>query len=297
MGGRCTFLYQLLHIGIKKGAIVTMLPQKFRGSPIFISETSEIAKQKIVVLATPQSAGMPPVLGRLTWTHHIEILRGAVSQEEMMFYLLLAMKERCTVQELRRQIQSALFERQMLSQQTLLLPEHPQKEALVQIFRDRYLLEFLDLSDTFSEFELKKALIAKMKQFLLELGRDFIFIDEELHLLVGTSDYYVDLVFYHRELQCLVAFDLKIDAFKPEYLGKMNFYLEVLDREVRKPHENPSMGVVLCKSKEDEVVEITMSRQVSPALVAVYETKFLDKELLRNRLQQWSQDWEKNQSQ
>jgi hypothetical protein len=134
-----------------------------------------------------------------------------------------------------------------------------------------------------------------MKQFLLELGRDFIFIDEEFHLLVGMSDYYVDLVFYHRELQCLVAFDLKIDEFKPEYLGKMNFYLEVLDREVRKPHENPSIGVVLCKSKDDEVVEITMSRQISPALVAVYETKFLDKDLLRNRLQQWTQDWENNQ--
>ena len=183
----------------------------------------------------------------------------------------------------------------MLANHTLILPEHPQKGELSQIFRDRYLLEFLDISEPYSEFELKKALIARMKQFLLELGRDFIFIDEELHLLVGMNDYFVDLVFYHRELQCLVAFDLKIDEFKPEYLGKMNFYLEVLDRDVRKPHENPSIGVVLCKSKNDEVVEITMSRQLSPALVAVYETKFLDKELLRKMLHQWAEDWESHQ--
>ena len=135
-----------------------------------------------------------------------------------------------------------------------------------------------------------------MKQFLLELGRDFIFIAQEMHLLVGMNDYFVDLVFYHRELQCLVAFDLKIDEFKPEHLGKMGVYLEVLDRDVRKPHENPSIGVVLCKSKNDEVVEITMSRQLSPAMVAVYETKFIDKVLLQQMLRQWAEDWGNGQN-
>ncbi|NUO03002.1 MAG: DUF1016 family protein [Saprospiraceae bacterium] len=143
-----------------------------------------------------------------------------------------------------------------------------------------------------SEFDLKKALIAQMKKFLLELGRDFLFIDEEMHLKVGLNDYFVDLVFFHRELQCLVAFDLKIEEFKPEHLGKMNFYLELLDRDTRKPHENPSIGVVLCKTKNDEVVEIAMSRQLSPALVAAYETKFVDKNLLRQLLHQWAEDWE-----
>ena len=147
------------------------------------------------------------------------------------------------------------------------------------------------------EFELKKALILRMKEFLLELGRDFMFLGEELHLKVGMNDFYVDLVFYHRELQCLVAIDLKIDEFKPEYMGKMNFYLELLDRDVRKPHENPSIGVVLCKSKNDEIVEITMSRQLAPALVAVYETKFIDKDLLRQLLHKWAEDWQENQKQ
>lgn len=245
---------------------------------------------------TPQSLPIPTTLTRTTWTHHNEILRGATSAEEMVFYLLLTIKDRYTVRELRRQIKSALFERQMLANHTLILPEHPQKAELAQVFRDHYLLEFLDISEPFSEFELQKALIARMKQFLLELGRDFIFIDAEMRLLVGMNDYFVDLVFYHRELQCLVAFDLKIDEFKPEYVGKMNFYLELLDRDVRKPHENPSIGVVLCKSKNDEVVEITMSRQLAPTLVAVYETKFLDKELLRKMLHQWAEDWENSTS-
>ena len=273
----------------------SIMPSKFHGSENFISEFNNNSEQKIMVMSSPQSFMLPKILTRLTWSHHIEILRGSPSPEEMLFYLALSIKDRYTVQELRRQIKSALFERQMLAKHTLILPEHPQKEELAQIFRDRYLLEFLDLSETFSEAELQKALIERMKQFLLELGRDFIFIAQEMHLLVGMNDYFVDLVFYHRELQCLVAFDLKIDEFKPEHLGKMGFYLEVLDRDVRKPHENPSIGVVLCKSKNDEVVEITMSRQLSPAMVAIYETKFIDKALLKRMLRQWAEDWENGQ--
>jgi hypothetical protein len=180
----------------------------------------------------------------------------------------------------------------MLAKKTLLLPEHPKKDLLADIFRDIYLVEFLDVREPHSEFELKKALIANMRRFLLELGRDFIFLEEEMRLKVGMNDYAIDLVFYHRELQCLVAIDLKIEDFKPEHLGKMNFYLELLDRDVRKPHENPSIGVLLCKSKNDEVVEIAMSRQLSPMLISIYQTKFLDKKLLQRLLHDWSEEWE-----
>lgn len=247
---------------------------------------------EILGSATPKSSLMPVPLTKVSWTHHIEILRGTGSQEEMLFYLVLSIRDRCTVQELRRQIKSGLFERQMLAKHTLLVPEHPKKELLPDVFRDRYVFEFLDMKEPYSEYDLKKALIARMKEFLLELGRDFLFIDEEMHVKVGMDDYFIDLVFFHRDLQCLVAFDLKIEAFKPEQLGKMNFYLELLDRDIRKPHENPSIGVVLCKTKNDEVVEIAMSRQLSPALVAAYETKFVDKNLLRRLLHQWAEDWE-----
>ncbi len=275
----------------------SLIPESVNNRNIFIGESAGFAEQKIVVSLTPQSLTCPPVVKRITWGHHIEILSGATTPEERLFYLVLTIKERYTVRELRRQIKSALFERQMLAKKDLLLPEHPKKEWLADVFRQHYLLEFLELPEPYSEFELKKALILRMKEFLLELGRDFMFLGEELHLKVGMNDFYVDLVFYHRELQCLVAIDLKIDEFKPEYMGKMNFYLELLDRDVRKPHENPSIGVVLCKSKNDEIVEITMSRQLAPALVAVYETKFIDKDLLRQLLHKWAEDWQENQKQ
>ncbi len=251
--------------------------------------------EKIVGSVTPQLPEIPALLTRISWSHHVEILRASTSPEEMFFYLILCIKDRYTTKDLRRQIKSGLFERQMLSKQALVLPEHPKKALLPEIFRDRYLIEFLDLRNPHTEFELKKALVANMKTFLLELGRDFMFLEEEMHLKVGMNDYFVDLVFYHRELQCLVAFDLKIEDFKPEHLGKMNFYLELLDRDVKKPQENPSIGVLLCKSKNQEVVEIALSRQLSPTLVSVYETKFLDKKLLQRLLHEWTEIWEQQQ--
>jgi predicted nuclease of restriction endonuclease-like (RecB) superfamily len=251
-------------------------------------------KNEIVGSTIPQLSGIPIILTKVSWSQHIDLLSGCTSIEERLFYLVLAIKDRYTVRELRRQIKSSLYERQMLAKHTMLIPEHPKKELFPELFRDRYLLEFLEISEPYSEYDLRKALIRRMKDFLLELGRDFLFLDEEMHLKVGMNDYFVDLVFFHRELECLVAFDLKIEEFRPEHLGKMNFYLELLDRDVRKPHENPSIGVVLCKSKNDEVVEIAMSRQLTPALVAVYETKFLDKTLLRRLLHEWAEEWEQN---
>ncbi len=123
-----------------------------------------------------------------------------------------------------------------------------------------------------------------MKQFLLEFGRDFIFMGEEYHLQVGKHDYFVDLLFFHRELQCLVAIDLKIDDFKPEYLGKMEFYLEALDRDIKKPHENPSVGIILCKSKDEDVVEYALSRNMTSTMISEYRTKLISKEVLRKKL-------------
>jgi predicted nuclease of restriction endonuclease-like (RecB) superfamily len=253
--------------------------------------TEDNFSEKILGSLIPKLPEMPAVLTRISWTHHLELLKRCTSPEEKLFYLILSIRERYKVRELIRQIKSSLFERQMLAKKTLLLPEHPKKDLLADIFRDIYLVEFLDVREPHSEFELKKALIANMRRFLLELGRDFIFLEEEMRLKVGMNDYAIDLVFYHRELQCLVAIDLKIEDFKPEHLGKMNFYLELLDRDVRKPHENPSIGVLLCKSKNDEVVEIAMSRQLSPMLISIYQTKFLDKKLLQRLLHDWSEEW------
>ena len=146
------------------------------------------------------------------------------------------------------------------------------------------MLEFLNLQEPYKEFDMKQAILKKMKQFLLEFGRDFIFMGEEYHLQVGKHDYFVDLLFFHRELQCLVAIDLKIDDFKPEYLGKMEFYLEALDRDIKKPHENPSVGIILCKSKDEDVVEYALSRNMTSTMISEYRTKLISKEVLRKKL-------------
>ena len=126
----------------------------------------------------------------------------------------------------------------------------------------------------------------QLKNFILELGRDFSFIEQEYRLQVGSQDFYVDLLFYHRELQCLVAFELKVDKFKPEFMGQLDFYLEALDRDVKKDHENPTIGVLLCKDKDSEVVEYSLSRSLSPTLISQYETKLIPKKLLQQKLQE-----------
>ncbi|WP_330389764.1 PDDEXK nuclease domain-containing protein [Cellulosilyticum sp. I15G10I2] len=160
----------------------------------------------------------------------------------------------------------------------------PAVNAIKSNFLDTYVLEFLSLPEKFSENELKKAIIANLKNFILEIGKDFTYVGEEYRVMVGNSDYYIDLLFYHRGLACLVAFELKIGAFKPEHIGKMNFYLEALDREHKKNNENPSVGVILCASKEDEVVEFALSRSLSPTLISEYTLKLIDKKLLRQKL-------------
>ena len=138
-----------------------------------------------------------------------------------------------------------------------------------------------------SEKDLQKSILNNLKSFILEIGKDFTFIGEEYRVQVGNHDYYIDLLFYHRGLSCLVAFELKIGEFKPEYIGKVNFYLEALDREVKKENENPSVGVILCASKDDEVVEYALSRSLSPTMVSEYTLKLIDKKLLQEKLKEY----------
>ena len=153
-----------------------------------------------------------------------------------------------------------------------------------EIFRDTYIFDFLDLPKRHSEKDLRVGLVQSFKKFVLEFGKDFTFAGEEYRLQVGKNDYFIDLLFYHRGLQCLVAFELKIEEFKPEFLGKLNFYLEALDRDVKKKYENPSVGILLCKSKDDEVVEYALSRHLSPTLVSEYKIKLIDKMILKKKL-------------
>ena len=180
---------------------------------------------------------------------------------------------------------SGYYERYMLSKNKL-LPEPLHSEQ--NPFLDQYVVEFLDLPHTFHENDFRRALVKGMRDFILELGRDFTFVGEEYPIQVGGEDYRIDLLFFHRSLRCLVAIELKVGKFKPEYVSKMDFYLEGLDRQIRKPDENPSVGLLLCASKNDEVVEYAMSRTLSPMMVSQYQLQLPDKDILRKKLQELS---------
>ena len=224
------------------------------------------------------------LLRQISWTNNLTILSRAKSMSERCFYVEHCIHDRLSSRQLERQIDSALYERSLANNIKLspvLREIAPQAE---HVFRDQYVLEFLGGKEYENENSMKAALIKQMKQFILELGKDFIFIDEEFRLQVGNSDFRIDLLFYHRDLQCLVAFELKTGKFKPEHLGQLNFYLEALDRDVKKAKENPSIGVLLCKDKDNEVVEYALSRSLSPTMVAEYQLCLPDKALLQQKL-------------
>ena len=166
----------------------------------------------------------------------------------------------------------------------VLAQSHP---GILEFFRDSYVLEFLNLPADHSEADLHRSLLRHLKDFIIEMGRDFCFVGSEYPIQVGGQDFALDLLFFHRGLNCLVAFELKARRFKPEDLGKLNFYLEALDRDVRKPHERPAIGLLLCATKDSEVVEYCLSRSLSPAMIAEYETLLPDKELLRAKLHEF----------
>ena len=225
-----------------------------------------------------------PLVTQISWTNHLLIMSGCKTDEEREFYIRLCIKENYSKRQLERQLDSGYYERYMLSKKTL-LPESVKKLG-ENPFLDSYVMEFLDLPNEFHQNDLRKALIRNMKDFILELGKDFTFIDEEYKVQVGGDDFRIDLLFYHRGLQCLVAIELKIGKFKPEYISKLDFYLEALDRQVKKENENPSVGLLLCAAKNDEVVEYAMSRTMSPMLVSQYQLQLPDKAVLEKKLQQ-----------
>lgn len=223
------------------------------------------------------------ILTQISWTNHRLILSKTKSAEEKFYYLISTIRERYSSRDLERALNSSQFERVMLSNPTV----SAQRSQLPQnLFKDPYIFEFLDLPDGYSEKDLEKALILNLQKFILEIGKGFTYMGNQYRLQVGNKDYFTDLLFYHRDLQCLVLFELKIQEFEPEFLGKLNFYLEALDRDVKRPFEKPSIGILLCKGKDTEVVEYAMARNTSPAIIADYETKLISKTVLANKLHQ-----------
>ncbi len=232
---------------------------------------------------------LSPLARELSWSHNLAIMSRCKRPEEREFYLCLASSERWSFRDLQRQLAGALFERTVLTPaklSTLLAELQPEAPS---VFKDSYIVEFLDLPAGHSEADLQRALVEKLKDFLIELGHDFCFVRSQYPLQVGGRDFALDLLFFHRGLNALVAIDLKIEEFQPEHLGKLEFYLEALDRDVKKPHERPSIGVLLCATKNKEVVEYALNRSMSPTLVAEYQTCLPDKKLLQAKLHEFYQ--------
>lgn len=224
---------------------------------------------------------LAPVVQEIAWTSNVLIFSSCKTEEEREFYLRLTIKERLSSRELERQINSSYFERVMLSNTKLSALPRVLPQDIMNTFKDTYVLELLHLPEQHQEKDLRKAIAQNITKFLLEFGRDFAFMGEEYPLQVGNQDFAIDLVFYNRSLNCMVAIELKIEKFNPAHLGQLNFYLEALDRDIRKPQENPSIGILLCKGKDDTVVEYALSRTLSPTLVADYQTKLPNKALLQ----------------
>lgn len=236
-----------------------------------------------------EEPNLSPLVRQLPWTHNMIILSRAKREEEREFYIRLAIHEKWGKRELERQFNTARFERTILHPVKLSPVVRELHSEAANIFKDIYSLEFLGLPAEHSEADLHGGLLRNLGRFITELGRDFCFIGSEHPIQVGGQDFSLDLLFFHRGLNCLIAIELKIREFRPEDLGKLNFYLEALDRDHRKSHENPSIGLLLCATKDQEVVEYSLSRSLSPAVIAEYETLLPDKALLRAKLHEFYQ--------
>ena len=260
-----------------------------------IETTSIIPSTEVNVFVQPMAAQngqplvgqMPKVLELTTFSNHIEILCKCKSHEERLFYILYANKEHLAKREMQRCISNQTYTTLLSSKNNMskgLLEAYPNAPV---IFKDTLFVDFLNLPKKHSEAKLKNSLVENMKLFILELGKDFIFMDQEYKLNVGASTYKADLLFYHRGLQALVAVELKKTKFHPRDLGQLEFYLEALDRDVKRSNENPSIGIVLCPEADRVVVEYAMSRSMSPTMIAEYKRILIPQERMQQQLNEF----------
>ncbi|GAB6394240.1 MAG: DUF1016 domain-containing protein [Bacteroidales bacterium] len=256
-------------------------------------EDAEIVPSKMAQLGTDeivqiQSGQFPNFLNLTSLSNHFEIINTCKTIEERIFYVLYSYKERLNINELRRCLKNHTFTSLMGNKHNLskgLKELYPQA---VPMLKDTLFVNFLGLPQKHSEKRLQTGILDNLKDFVLELGKDFLFYDKEFPLQVGNSTFKVDFLFFHRGLQCLVAIELKTGKFKPEYMGQLEFYLEALDRDVRRSNENPSIGILLCQEADRSVVEYAMSRSLSPTMIAEYQKQLIPKEVLQHSLEEFT---------
>ena len=246
-----------------------------------------IAQPETTQIVQPRIGQMPKILGLTTLSNHVEILCRCKSDEERIFYILYANKEHLSYKEMQRCISNQTFTTLLGSKENMskgLLKAYPDASVM---FKDTLFVDFLDLPKKYSESRLRNGLLEHMKQFILELGKDFIFMDQEYRLNIGASTFKADLLFFHRGLQALVAVELKKTKFHPRDLGQLEFYLEALDRDVKRSNENPSIGIILCPEADRVVVEYAMSRSMSPTMIAEYKRILIPQERMQEKLNEF----------
>ena len=252
-------------------------------------ESVKIVQPTAELIVQFETAQLPTFLNLTTLTNHFEILNACKTTEERIFYVLYSYKERLNKRELQRCLKNNTYASLMGDKHNLskgLKNIYPQ---IAPMLKDTIFVDFLGLPKKHSEKRLQNSILDNMKDFVLELGKDFLFYDKEYPLQVGNSTFKIDLLFFHRGLQCLVAIELKTGKFKPEYMGQLEFYLEALDRDVRRSNENPSIGILLCQEADRSVVEYAMNRSLSPTMIAEYERLLIPKEVLQRSLEEFTQ--------
>jgi predicted nuclease of restriction endonuclease-like (RecB) superfamily len=234
-----------------------------------------------------QSKKMAKLLLGINWSMHVEIMNNCKQIEQNVFYIIYAQKERLNYRELQRSIKTNTFVHILKQESNLsqgMQTAYPQSNYL---FRDVAYLDFLGLPQKHSEKRLQNGILANMKDFILELGKDFLFIGQEYPIQVGGKSFKIDLLFFHRALQCLVAIELKATEFEPAFMGQLEFYLEALDNDVKRSNENPSIGILLCKETNREIVRYALNRSLSPTMIAKYERELIPKEVFQKSLNEF----------
>jgi predicted nuclease of restriction endonuclease-like (RecB) superfamily len=274
---RSIFIDRISQLNINE--IVQLPTAQFQDTTIVQLPTAQIE--------TTSNKPIPALLTITTFTNHVEIMNRCRSDEERIFYMLYARHQGLKTEELRRCIVNQTFSSLMDKEKMLspkLLDEYPQSEFML---KDKAIVDFLNLPQEHNEHHLHKGLLEHMKAFILELGKDFLFIESEFGVQVGGSTKRIDLLFFHRALQCLVAIELKAVDFQPEFVGKMDMYLEALDRDVKRDNENPSIGIILCPSADRSMVEYTLSRSLSPTMIAEYQRKLIPQQVMKKSLEEY----------
>ena len=250
-------------------------------SPDFCSIIRQYGFDEIVQFQTAQ---LPKILTLTTFTNHLAILANCQSSEERLFYILYASRERLKNKELLRCIENNTYTSLLGDRNHLSSGLKDKYAGMPILFKDTAFVDFLNLH---SEKQLHKGILEHMKQFVLELGKDFLFVESEYPVTVGSSTFKIDLLFYHRGLRCLVAIELKSRKFKPSDLGQLEFYLEALDRDVKRSDENPSIGILLCQTADSHVVEYALNRSMSPTLITRYKRMLIPQEALQRSLDEY----------